>query len=230
MPDEAIPTESSEDTSPPDESGPEGAPAESEEGSQASETDWQSRYDNLRPHADRVSQENAELRQLITSAQQGDHEAIERLGFALEEGEDEGEDDYLEPDDRIDRLEGILAERLRLEAEQEQDQEQRELENAHLIEQLAELETKHGEIADGDLEALLRLAESMPDEGGFPDLIAAHDYDSKRFEDRRKSWVSSKRTPQAPSGASATEKVDLNDPEQRREFMARRIAEEQSAA
>lgn len=214
MPDEATPQ--SEDTSQVSEVSEE--TTESQD-SKAPEVDWQERYSNLQPEYTRATQEAAQYRQIVELARQGDPQALDYLGIQLDD-DDEDEMDEIE---RLERLESAFVNRLQAEQEQQERQEYEQAETAYLSSQLDELENKHGKIDDNDLEALYYLAQSLRDENGFPNLIKAFEYDSKRLESQRARWVESKRSPQAPSGASASHQVDLDDPNQRREYLAQRV-------
>jgi hypothetical protein len=231
MPDEKAPAP--QDTPDDPASGPEeGTPAEPEEGStQATEetTDWQERYANLQPEYTRATQEAAQYRQIIDLARQGDPQALQILGFEDAEEKDEPDEEFPDPDQRLDRIESLLVQRAEEEQQRAEEEQMLEEVDDHLATQLHELESKHGKLDDDDAEYLLQVAYLYPDADGFPDLAAAYEHDASRLEAKRQGWVDTKRTPQVQSGASASSQPDLDDDEQRREYMARRMAEEHFA-
>jgi hypothetical protein len=223
MPDEA-PAEKQDTPDVPASESQEGTPAESTEDSpQAPETNWQDRYENLQPEYTRATQEASQYRQIIDLARQGDPEAIEALGLSLAEEDTEDEDEYADPDQRLDAMEQFLAQRLQEEEAQQEEERWIAEADKHVQAQVAELEKEHGKLAEDEVAYLLDL--SRADENGMPDLLDAYKRDTERLEGKRKSWVETKRTPQVQSGASASSQPDLDDPEQRREYIARRMAE-----
>lgn len=233
MPDEQNPVPE-KDTPEATEGGPatDGTPADSPEESQAPDTNWQQRYTDLQPEYTRATQEAAGLRELVSLAQQGDPEALAVLGFEVgdDAGDyDEGDDDEYDPDARLDAVESYLSQQAEQQQQAQQEQEWNDAVEEHLAGQLEELEKEHGTLADDDAEFLLQLADSLKNEDGFPDLKAAFEADRNRLEGKRGEWVKTKRTPQVQSGASPSHQPDLDDPEERREYMARRVAEAEEA-
>ncbi len=219
-PDEAPAPEETQDTPQAPESGPvqDGTPAESPEDSQG--TNWQERYQNLQPEYTRATQEAAQLREIIDLVQQGDPETLQALGLDLADAEDDEAEFEDDPDARLDALEQYLSQQAEAQAQAEEEAALQDAVEEHLAGQLQELESKHGTLDDKLAERLLQLAEALPDENGFPDLAAAYDEYKQWVEDERQNWVKSKRAPQVQSGSPSSHQPDLDDPEQRREYMA----------
>lgn len=217
MPDEQAPRVEDTPDAPETSGSPEGTPAE------APEVNWEERYANLQPEYTRATQEASELRQLIDLARQGDPEALEFLGWQPAEDEEDEPFDAADDDDRLARLEEVVAQRLEQEAEAEQQQAFQEFVDTQLAEQLSVIENEHGQLDDEDATFLIQMAQAMPDQNGVPDLIGAYALDADRLDAKRQGWVQSKRSPQAPSGASPSSQPNLDNPEERREYMAQRL-------
>jgi hypothetical protein len=227
MPDEQVPR--NEDTpQAPDEAASQETPAED-----APEVNWQERYENLQPEYTRATQEAAQYRQVLELARQGDPEALDYLGLSIAEEDDADEDDledFEDPNDkRIAQLEQVIAEQLQGQEQAQQQEAFQEFVDDQLANQLATIENEYGQLDDADAEFLLELAQAMPDENGVPDLIRAYAVDQDRLDAKREGWVSSKRSPQAPSGASPSSQPDLDDKQQRRDYMAQKVMEAQQS-
>lgn len=217
MPEEQAPVQDTPEA--PEEAAPEGTPADT----QAPETNWEERYSNLQPEYTRVSQEAAQYRQIIDLARQGDPEALNALGLEPAETDTEEEPEYEDPDERIGRIEQVLYERMQQEQQQQEESAWLEAADKSVHEQIAALEKEHGTLTEEDVDYLIDLAPL--DENGMPDITTAYQRDMARLEAKRQSWVKSKRAPQVQSGASASSQPDLDNPEARRDYMARRMAE-----
>jgi len=218
MPEEQAPVEDTPQA--PEEAAPDGTPADTQA---TDEPDWRDRYENLQPEYTRASQEAAQYRQIIDLARQGDPEALNALGLEAAETDTEDEPEYEDPDERISRVEQVLFERLQQEQKQQEEQQWIEEADKRITSQVDELQRKHGDLSEDDVDYLIDLAPLDGD--GYPDLVAAFERDTARLESKRQSWVKSKRAPQVQSGASASSQPDLDDNEQRREYMARRMSE-----
>jgi len=182
-------------------------------------TDWRKRYEDLQPAFTRVSQEASQLRQIIDAARQGDPEALEFLGLDLADTDDDEdfEDDPYEP---ISKAE--FQEFLRQQQEQErQAQEQAAWEEA-AEERFDEFVSKLGDDADEDYLNLV-LSTAEPDEQGLPDFEGAHKRIQAFLEAQRQKWVESKRAPRLPGGAAPNKQPNLDDPNERREYLAQRL-------
>jgi hypothetical protein len=238
MPDEEASADQEEvkqDT--PEQGGSEETPAED-----APEVDWEQRYNDLRPEADRWRTSADQYEEFFDNpspeglatlmAQLEPHErdaVIGRVGYQLEKDEEEYEDEYDEESDAEERLEQIES-YLAQGAEQAQIEEFQEQEADYVSEEIAALEAQEGrEFSEREIQILFLNAThpNLRGDRGEPDVEAAYDALREANEAERQRVVDSKRAPQAPSGASPSQQVDLDDPEQRRDWMARRLTESQ---
>lgn len=219
-----------EDTQPDPAEPVDGSPATDEptDGSQAESqdtTDWKSRYENLQPEFTRASQEAAELRQyrdILAAAQQGDPQAqkwiAEQVGWEIEEGE--------EPEDEIEQfLDPRVDQLLQHQAEQQHQAELQSLES-HVDGEIDKLARSAG-IEDLSTDAKdLIFAALTPGQDGNPDVAKAFKKVTGLSEAAIKDYVAGKRRPpQAPSGSSPSHQPDLDDDEQRRQYILSRIGQ-----
>lgn len=200
---------------------PDGPPAEPTEGSTPA-SDYEQRYNDLRPQYDRTHQRLSEYERFIEALSDPEQQAAALRAFGIELEDDEQYDFDEEPDweDRFERIESVLQDQ----ATQAQEAEAAQYEEQWLDLELDRLDPKE-EWPESYVDKVVRLSYSFADEEGIPDLEAAHASLQQEFEAQRKNWVASKRAPQAPSGASASHQPDLDDRDQRREYMARRMAD-----
>ncbi|MGH2761385.1 MAG: hypothetical protein ACRDLD_02195 [Thermoleophilaceae bacterium] len=217
MPDEPVPE--NQETPPPEPSGPEdGTPApEPAEGS-PEPTDWQNRYESLQPEFTRVTQQNSELRQVIDLARQGDPEALEILGLDLAETED---DEYADDDDEYadDEPEELYDPRVDELLEVEHERELDAIED-HVEDEIERLSEAAGiELSDDEVDLIFG-ALSDPDEveTAFKKVTGVRDHVISDYV------AGKRRAPQAPTGSSPSHQPNLDDPEQRREWIADQLA------
>jgi hypothetical protein len=215
-----------EATTPAAVAGPEGTPSTAEQAQ--AEVDWQKRYSDLQPEYTRATQRVSELERqqelydLLVSTDDPDtrRQVAERLGYVLdaEEQTQEGEPDpFSRYDERLDRIEQALTARDQQEANATRAAEVREQVDARL--------DKLG-IDKDDQDWVLAYAINAlpPTQDGLPDVEQAHQVFAAREDARQKAWAQSKRAPAiSPNGQAATEVPDLDDRQQRWEYMARRI-------
>ena len=212
--------------------GPEG-PGTAEQGQQA-EIDWQKRYVDLQPEYTRATQEAAELRRqqelydLLLSTDDADtrRQAAAELGYVLDEEEqspDPDEDPYVAVDERLGRVEQTLSA-----------QEQREADEAYAAQVRqavdAELDTLSLDKADQDW-VLAYAINALPiTEEGLPDIRQAYDVFAARETQRQRDWAKSKRAPHiSPNGQAATEAPNLDNRQERQDFIMRRMLESEEA-
>lgn len=216
MPDEPDPQD--EGTPTPEQAAPDGTPASESTDSpaQTQDTDWQSRYENQQGALTRAQQEAAQFRQIVDLARQGDREAIEWLGLDLadeDELEDEDVEDFRDP--RVDQL---------LQAEQQR-QEQSEIDSleSYVEDEIGKL-AKAGDLDLSDDEVDLIFGALAPGDDGNPDVARAFKKVTGLRDAHIKDYVAGKRrAPSAPSGSSPSHQPDLDDPEQRRAYIAERM-------
>ena len=213
--------------------GPEGTPGSAEQTEQA-EIDWAKRYSDLQPEYTRVTQEAAELRRsqelydaLLSTDDPDTRRAIAaELGYELAEDEtedDEDEDPLEYVGQRLERVEQTLTEREREEADQAYAAQVREI----VDEQLDQLGLDHG-----DQDWVLAYAiNALPiTEEGLPDIAQAHQVFVARETERQRNWAKSKRAPHiSPNGQSGTEAPNLDNRQERQDFIMRRMLEEEQA-
>jgi hypothetical protein len=215
--------------------GPEGAPG-SAEATEQQEIDWQKRYGDLQPEYTRVTQENAELRRqqemydyLLSTEDPDTRRAIaEELGYVLEEEETDEyepeEDPLVAYDQRLGRLEQTEAEREQEQAEQAYAAQVREI----VDEQLDALELDR----DDQDWVLAYAINALPiTEDGLPDIQQAYEVFTARETERQRNWARSKHAPRiSPSGQPATEVPNLDDRQERQDFIMRRMMENEQAS
>jgi hypothetical protein len=216
--------------------GPEGTPGTAEPPSEA-EVDWQKRYADLQPEYTRTTQELSELRRerelydMLISTDDPDtrREVAQQLGYVLEESDEpqppgEGEDPWAARDARLDRIEQALTQRQQAEQDAQRAVEVRTAVDERL-DQLG--------LAKEDQDWVLAYAiNALPaTDDGMPDVGRAAQVFEERETARQKAWAKSKQAPHiAPNGQSATEVPNLDDRQQRWEYMYRRMnANEQQA-
>lgn len=215
MSDETVPQP--EDTPAPDQAAPDGTPASDAQ----PDANWEKRYSDLQPEYTRVSQEAAQYRQFIQLARAGDPDALAELGLSFpDDEEDEYEDDDSdEPlyDPRVDQL---------LQAEQQRQEEALvdELED-HVLGEIDRLASANG--LEDLPEAAVDLIVSYVtlDDAGNPAVEQAFQKVTGLLDDHVKSYVAGKRKAvSAPSGSSASHQPNLDDDNERREYIASRLA------
>jgi hypothetical protein len=217
-------------TTPPAVAGPEGTPGTAEQETTQQEIDWQNRYQHLQPEYTRSQQENAQLREQIEhahallSSEDPDtrRAAAEALGYEFQEEQpdpDPNEDPLSHLDERLGRIEQSLSAR-----EQEaQDDAYAEQVRGIVDERLSTLG-----IPEQDQDWVLAYAiNALPiTDEGLPDLGKAYEVFQARETERQRAWAKTKRAPHiAPHGQPATEVPNLDNRQERQEFMVRRMAE-----
>lgn len=179
-----------------------------------SQVDYEQRYNDLRPEYDRSQQ--------VLAALQGRHgpdaqaEVAEALG--LQQGEEtEPDDEYDDPEERIERLESYLA-------EQEQYAERDALQQAEahwLTDNLSQLEKKEGvELSDDERDIIKAVATANRFEDDQPDIEGAYKRHVAAAEAQHKRYLASKQAPKVGVGTAGQKKIDLSDPDIRRQHMA----------
>lgn len=175
--------------------------------------DYRSRYENLLPEFTRKSQRLAELEaQLGDKSEDAQYDDDDDAAWATE-------DEYLDPDD-LRRLARQEAEALLTQRERQQAEEQAEI--AYVNSEIETLEKEVGEnFSDAEWDFLGRTSEDLRDEHGRPDVRRAYEQFTGILEGRKKQWVGRKRSARPGSGPGAAEVVDLDDRNQREEYIDR---------
>lgn len=229
MPEEAqqAPETESQDTPAPDAASPvEETPAESTDSTPA--VDWEQRYNSLRPEYDRSNQ--------LLAAARGEHgpeaqiDALRQLGVEaqMDEEQEPEDDEWQDPDERIDRLEGLLAEQ----REAEEIAHFQQLEDEYIDSTLSEIE-KEANVKLSEREERIvinaglanRLSDGRPDlQGAFDDLKGIKD-------DAGEAYLKSKKeAPKAPIGTAGEQQIDPRNKDARNKIMAEEIAARAAAA
>jgi hypothetical protein len=208
--------------------GPEGTPGTAEPDETA--VDWQKRYAELQPEYTRATQEAAELRrqqemyELLLSSEDADtrREVAEQLGYQFDEPQPEPDleaDPYAVYDERLGKLEAALSQRQQEELDAQQTAQMRSV----VDERLGRLGM---DPEDQDWVLAYAINALPPTQEGLPDVEQAHQVFTAREDARQKRWAQTKRAPHiAPHGQAATEVPNLDDRQQRWEYMARRMEE-----
>jgi hypothetical protein len=201
-----------------------------EEAAQA-EVDWQKRYADLQPEYTRATQELAELRRqqelydLMISTDDADtrRQVAERLGYVLEEEPeppDPNEDPFARYDERLGRLEESLTQKEQNERDAAYAQEVRTQVDA-------QLDTLGLDKDDQDWVLAYAINALPVTQEGLPDIEQAHRVFAARETERQRKWAQGKRSAPhiAPNGQAATEVPNLDDRQQRVDWMVRRYQE-----
>lgn len=210
--------------------GPEGTPGTAEpQVTQDADEGWQQRYVDIQREYTRSQQENSLFRQLLSDADPDTRREIaEQLGYTLEEEEepqqpDPNGDPLVQYDERLSRI------------EQSQTLAEQEREEAAYVEQLQAVVTERLDglgIDDGDKDWVLAYAVNAlpPTDEGLPDLEQAKSVFQARETERQRAWAQSKRAPHiSPHGQPATEVPNLDNRQERQDWMTRRLQDNEQA-
>lgn len=191
-------------------------------------------YKQMQADYTRKTQEIAALRQpdavadyLRTLPEDQQASVLRSIGIELEA--DEVEEDDLDYDDPDEELRAQIEEINEWRSSQEQHAADAQLENwlnDEIGNQLDQLETATGrEFDESEVMEIGQIAlDRALASGQAPDVKAIYEsIYTNLLPHERKRWVKSKRTPQAPNGASASHQPDLDDKEERREFIAQQL-------
>jgi hypothetical protein len=217
--------------------GPEGSQATAEE------IDWQARaaaaedrYGNLQPEYTRATQELAAYREregwydLLLTAEDADtrRQAAEALGLQLEEEEDQSDDPFAPVNQRLERIEQSLSQRDEREEATEDAMTLRQIFDARLADLGVDEEDGNWILAYA-LHALPAVYDQDFDRP-LPDIQAAYEAFNTREDARQKAWAKSKRAPHiSPNGQSGTEAPNLDNRQERVDFVLRRMQENEQA-
>ena len=218
------------------------------EGTASEAVDWQARalaaeesFSNLQPEYTRATQEAAAQREalqwyeLMISTDDPDlrRQAADALGFEVPEEDkppDEGDQDPFEQyDARIQTLEERDAARDAQQQEAENVRQVRAVLDAQLEELVPGAQHPDPDVAKGvkfDQDQVLAYAiNALPvGEDGLPQVALAHQLWSQRNDARQQDWARSKRAPMfSPGGQTATEVPNLDNDQERQDYMTRRL-------
>jgi hypothetical protein len=212
------------DTAPENQDTPNVEPDAPDTGTREQQIDWEKRYQDLRSDYDRRNQQWSEVQQRLDTDPRG---FLEEIGYDL--SDDEGET----PDYEDDPLEAIRAEVEQLKADREAQHTEAE---AYAIEQaelgfinneLGALAKEHGrDFSQEEIDAIGDLSRARPTPEGTPNVRGAYETVFKTILSRAKEdWVQSKGSPQVLAGAAGVENVDLDNPRERQDYFAQRLAQ-----
>lgn len=212
--------------------GPDTVPGTAEANS-PQEIDWQKRYVDTQEAYTKGQQEIADLRrvgelyeQLLTNEDPDVRRQVAlELGYELDDGEqdpslDPNEDPLGYMDERLGRIEHTLSAREQEQADAAYFEQMQAVVNERL-DQLPGLDK-----ADQDW-VLAYAVNALPiTEEGLPDLQGALQAFQAWETDRQRKWARTKQAPHfSPHGQSATEAPNLDDRQDRQDFIMRRMQE-----
>ena len=177
--------------------------------------DYEARYHSLRPEFDRKSQRLAELEELFAQSQQTDTP-------------DDDEDFEYDFEDSVARqaAERAAREVAELKAQLLQQQEKADR-DSYITSELEAIEAAtKDEFDEDESDWIGNYALNHPDEHGNPDVRAAYERFNRIFERRKSKWASGKRADRPAAGPGAVEVPDLDDPEQREQYIDRLMSGE----
>lgn len=177
------------------------------EATEASEptTDWEQRYKDTQAAYTQTQQFQSALQGNL--GPQAQAQAFAQLGYELPEEEPE-DDEYVDEEDRIARLEQALAQR----DEREQFDQAEAAEVDWLSENIDALEKKEGiQLSEHALSLVVPAAISNRLQDGQPDLDGAWQAYQEAMKADRAQWMQSKKAPKVPAGGAGDEKLDTSD-------------------
>lgn len=228
---------------PPAVAGPEGTPGAAEHEPPYGDPNdpYEKRYNDLRSWTDRataertqVAQENAELRRqqelydLLISTDDTDtrRQVAERLGYQLDEEQAPPQFEEGDPHGYGSRLAQLEA------AQEMRQQEALNAQQEALMRQTVDEQIANLGVSEQDGNWILAYAVNAlpPTNEGLPDLEQAHRLFVEREDARQKDWAKTKQAPHiSPNGQAATEVPNLDNRQERWEYMTRRLTENESA-
>lgn len=185
--------------------------------------DYEKRYSDLRPEFDRTKQELAQYQDLVNGLSSDDLDtrarAAQALGLEFVQDDDEEAPELADNplETRLEALERQIAEQAAA-AEQQQFLERAQ---AHVDAQFQTLP----DLEEADKEWVIARALELPaNEEGLPDIQGAHKVLKEYEADLQKRWAASKKAPHvSPVGSQATSTPNLDDPNERRAYMAQML-------
>lgn len=183
----------------------------------APETDYEKRFHDAQSWGTTVSQENAQLRQIIALAQQGDPEARELLGWETPE---EDTEDEIDADEPLTRAEFEQYQRAQQQEEEAQQSEQAFM--SDFAADLKEIEKKEGRsLTDWEKNVLFNDAQGQVAQTQTYDLEAPWNEISDYHKSVIENYTKSKsQAPSAPIGSAGELKIDPSDDDARQEALA----------
>lgn len=206
-----------DEETPPDGSAPEVDPEAPEQ-----EDDWESRFKGIQSVVTKTQQENAEYRRIVEGLENNDPDILAKYGIEVEDDEDDADWDTDE-DEPMTKAEFLEWKREQEQANQSK--EDKQAFDAYVEDEIKGLDPE-GSWSKQYRNAVTAYGMNNPKDG-LPDFAGAHQALQAEFEQMYKGRVSSKKSPQAPTGAAPVEQLNLDNPQERREYMARKLADQQ---
>lgn len=191
-------------------------------------TDWEKRYNDLRPQFDRNNQ--------VLAAAKGDHgpeaqiQALQQLGVNVQRPEEEPEEPDLfeDPDERTQREIAEIREDLQQRDEAQEHAEFERLEHQFINGTIDQLEKDENlKLPKEERDWVEAQAKANRHESGEPNLKGAFDaLKGIKSRARDEYLASKKQAARAPAGAVGEEQIDLSpkNKEQRNAWMAEQLA------
>lgn len=175
--------------------------------------DWQKRATDNQAWATRQAQENAELKERLAA-----YEA--QLSDSPDDEYEDAEYDFAD-DVARQAAQQAAREVAELKAQLQQQREQADTQ-AYITSELETLEAEFSDEFSPDESAWLgTYALNHPDPQGNPDVRAAYDQFNRLLEARKSKWVEGKRADRPASGPGAAQVPDLDNEEERVDYIDR---------
>ena len=177
--------------------------------------DWQKRATDNQAWATRLAQEKSELEARLAGLE----------AQAQPDSPEYDEDFEYDFEDSVARQE--LAE-IKALLQQQQEQAKAEDEFSYITGEIEAIEAKTGrQLSNKASDWIGRFAQQLPrTEQGNPDVQAAYQEWLDAVEEEKKVWASGKRADRPAAGPGAVEVPDLDDPEQREQYIDRLMSGE----
>lgn len=178
-------------------------------------SDYESRYNDLRPQYDRTMAQVQQYEQFIGSLQDPEtqSEALRALGLELsQEEEDELLGDLEDDEQRFDPRVDQLVEAFNTQQQEAEQAQVQELEAEFLDQAISTIESKEGSLSDSEVETLVQLADRMRDDDGIPDVEGAYAQLKSVSDAFNSRYLESKKASRLDPGTAGSESVDLSDP------------------
>jgi hypothetical protein len=184
-------------------------------GTPEQQTDWQKRYNDLRPQFDRTNQQLAQL-----NDEEYRKQLMAQWGYEVEDAQPEQE--WVDPTDELRAELNELKQWRDQRTQAEQEQEQLQKITASVDDQF---KAANADLDPATREWVTTRALNMdPREDGMPDIAGALEAYGAWIEGQQQKWEQDRKRPRAPripsGGQEGTSAPDLSDREQRRAHMA----------
>lgn len=199
------------------------APVEDTPTSPESLIDWEKRYNDLRSFSDRRANEAQQELQTYEEQLAAIEAQQPPRPYSEEYDYDEEDDPLVDHVQKLEARQRATEQQLRERIEADTHEQQLEEEYTYIDSELKAIEeATKDELSEVEANWIGNYAGANRDEHGRPDVRLAYHTYTKLLEDRKQKWVSSKPSGGRPAaGPGAVEVPDLDDPEQREEYLDR---------